>query len=186
MFQGYDLKHFFKFIIPSILAFTILGVYSVVDGFFVGNALGDAGVSAINIVFPAVALTFALGSGIGLGGAVIWSIESGRGNLEKAYKSLKVALILLALISLIITIVPFVLMVEILGSYVIQKIFVLHRHYYGAYQILITSIFRCGANFHQFTFNEIRYLHRFSSLVLLYYVLFYILPKYLYLRKLLP
>ena len=114
MFQGYDLKHFFKFIIPSILAFTILGVYSVVDGFFMGNALGDAGVSAINIVFPAVALTFALGSGIGLGGAVIWSIESGRGNLEKAYKSLKVALILLALVSLIITIVPFVWMVEIL------------------------------------------------------------------------
>ncbi len=108
MFQGYDLKHFFKFIIPSILAFTILGVYSVVDGFFIGNALGDAGVSAINIVFPAVALTFALGSSIGLGGAVIWSIESGRGNLEKAYKSLKVALILLALVSLIITIVPFV------------------------------------------------------------------------------
>ncbi|PWM83191.1 MAG: hypothetical protein DBY31_02290 [Succinivibrio sp.] len=62
MFQGYDLKHFFKFIIPSILAFTILGVYSVVDGFFVGNAIGDAGVSAINVVFPAVALTFALGS----------------------------------------------------------------------------------------------------------------------------
>lgn len=79
-----------------------------------GNALGDAGVSAINIVFPAVALTFALGSGIGLGGAVIWSIESGRGNLEKAYKSLKVALILLALVSLIITIVPFVWMDEIL------------------------------------------------------------------------
>lgn len=114
MFQGYDLKHFFKFIIPSILAFTILGVYSVVDGFFIGNALGDAGVSAINIVFPAVALTFALGSGIGLGGAVIWSIESGRGNLEKAYKSLKVALILLVLVSLIITIVPSVWMDEIL------------------------------------------------------------------------
>ncbi len=56
MFQGYDLKHFFKFIIPSILAFTILGIYSVVDGFFVGNALGDAGVSAINIVFPAVGI----------------------------------------------------------------------------------------------------------------------------------
>lgn len=79
-----------------------------------GNALGDASVSAINIVFPAVALTFALGSGIGLGGAVIWSIESGRGNLEKAYNSLKVALILLALVSLIITIVPFVWMYEIL------------------------------------------------------------------------
>lgn len=64
-------KTLLKFIIPSILAFTILGVYSVGDGFFVGNALGDAGVSAINIVFPAVALTFALGSGIGLGGTVI-------------------------------------------------------------------------------------------------------------------
>ncbi len=114
MLQGYDLKHFFKFIIPSILAFTILGVYSVVDGFFVGNALGDDGVSAINVVFPAVALSFALGSGVGLGGAVIWSIETGRGNYEKVYNSLKVALILLVILSVIITIVPFVWMDEIL------------------------------------------------------------------------
>ena len=64
-----------------------------------------------------------------------------------------------------------------LGSYVIQKILVLHRHYYGAYQILITGIFRCSANFHQFTFNEIRYLHGSSSFVLLRSLLFYILPK---------
>lgn len=73
-----------------------------------------------------------------------------------------------------------------LGSYVIQKILVLHRHYYGAYQILITSIFRCSANFHQFTFNEIRYLHGSSSFVLLRSLLFYILPKYLCFRNLLP
>lgn len=114
MNHNYDIKHYFSFIIPSILAFTILGVYSVVDGFFVGNALGDAGVSAINVVFPAVALSFALGSGVGLGGAVIWSIETGRGNYEKVYNSLKVALILLVILSIIITIVPFVWMDEIL------------------------------------------------------------------------
>lgn len=114
MNHNYDIKHYFSFIIPSILAFTILGVYSVVDGFFVGNALGDAGVSAINVVFPAVALSFALGSGVGLGGAVIWSIETGRGNYEKVYNSLKVALILLVILSVIITIVPFVFMDEIL------------------------------------------------------------------------
>lgn len=92
------------------MAFTILGVYSVVDGFFVGNALGDVGVSAINVVFPAVAITFALGSGIGLGGAVIWSIESGRKDQEKVYNSLKVSLILLAVFSAVITAIPFFFM----------------------------------------------------------------------------
>ena len=59
-------KHtFFKFVIPSIIAFALSGVYAIVDGYFVGNTIGDAGLSAINIAYPIVAVLQALGTGIG-------------------------------------------------------------------------------------------------------------------------
>lgn len=40
---------FFKYVIPSIIAFALSGIYAIVDGYFVGNTIGDAGLSAINI-----------------------------------------------------------------------------------------------------------------------------------------
>lgn len=45
-------KTFFRYVIPSILSFALSGVYAIVDGFFVGNCIGDVGLSAINVAFP--------------------------------------------------------------------------------------------------------------------------------------
>ena len=36
-------KKFFSYVIPSILAFALSGVYTIVDGFFIGQSLGDTG-----------------------------------------------------------------------------------------------------------------------------------------------
>ena len=44
-------KKFFRFVMPSILAFALSGIYSIVDGYFVGNNVGDAGMTAINEFF---------------------------------------------------------------------------------------------------------------------------------------
>ena len=43
---------FFKYVIPSIIAFALSGIYAIVDGYFVGNTIGDAGLSASNIAYP--------------------------------------------------------------------------------------------------------------------------------------
>ena len=67
-------KRFFSYVIPSVLAFALSGVYAIVDGFFVGNSVGDSGLSAINIAYPVVALIQAVGTGFGMGGAVYYSI----------------------------------------------------------------------------------------------------------------
>ena len=48
-------KTFFRYVIPSMLAFALSGVYAIVDGFFVGNTLGDQGLAAINIAYPVTA-----------------------------------------------------------------------------------------------------------------------------------
>ena len=45
-------RTFFQYVIPSVLSFALSGVYAIVDGFFVGNSIGDAGLSAINIAYP--------------------------------------------------------------------------------------------------------------------------------------
>ena len=47
-------------------AFALSGVYAIVDGFFVGNSLGDVGLSAVNIAYPIVAFIQAVGTGIGM------------------------------------------------------------------------------------------------------------------------
>ena len=52
----HNTREFFKYVIPSIIAFALSGVYAIVDGFFIGNTIGDAGLSAINIAYPIVAV----------------------------------------------------------------------------------------------------------------------------------
>ena len=48
-------KEFFQYVIPSMLAFALSGVYSIADGFFVGNAMGDSALAAINVAYPLTA-----------------------------------------------------------------------------------------------------------------------------------
>ena len=49
-------KKFFSYVIPSILAFALSGVYTIVDGFFIGQSLGDTGLTAITLGYPISAL----------------------------------------------------------------------------------------------------------------------------------
>lgn len=72
MIQMRDAKTFFKYVFPSILSFALSGVYAIVDGFFVGNRLGDIGLSAVNIAYPIVAFIQAVGTGLGMGGAIYY------------------------------------------------------------------------------------------------------------------
>ena len=89
------------------IAFALSGVYAIVDGYFVGNAIGDAGLSAINIAYPIVALQQAIGTGIGMGGAVYYSIYKAEGRLKKAESFIADGWWLLVAASFILTIAIF-------------------------------------------------------------------------------
>lgn len=67
-------KEFFSYVIPSVLAFALSGVYTIVDGFFIGQSLGDMGLAAITLGYPISALVGAIGTGIGLSGAIRYTI----------------------------------------------------------------------------------------------------------------
>lgn len=98
-------SEFFKYVIPSIIAFALSGIYAIVDGYFVGNTIGDAGLSAINIAYPIVAVLQALGTGIGMGGAVYYSIHMAEKKEERARDYIAVSWWLLILISIVVTVI---------------------------------------------------------------------------------
>ena len=86
---------FAEYVVPSVLAYALAGDYAIVDGFFVGHSMGDAGLSAINIAFPVVTLMQSIGTGIGMGGAVLWTVRKSAVDLETAEKYVRVTWVLL-------------------------------------------------------------------------------------------
>lgn len=104
-------KEFFRYVIPSMLAFALSGLYGVVDGFFLGNAMGDAALAAINVAYPITAFVQALGAGIGMGGAVQYTIHKAQKKTEDAAKCFGVTLLLLVGSGFLIT--PILLTVNI-------------------------------------------------------------------------
>lgn len=96
-------KKYLKFILPSTLSFLLTGIYSIVDGIFVGRAMGDDGLAAINIAWPLVALIIALGTGIGMGASVMVSLNLGAGDEKAADKMEGNAFFLLFVSSLLLT-----------------------------------------------------------------------------------
>ena len=94
-------KEFFRYVIPSMLAFALSGLYGIVDGFFLGNEMGDAALAAINVAYPITAFVQALGTGIGMGGAVQYTIHKAQKKTADAAKCLGLTLLLLFCSSLI-------------------------------------------------------------------------------------
>lgn len=112
-------KKYFNYIIPSMFSFLLSGVYSIVDGLFVGNAVGDYGLAAINIAWPMVAALISLGTGLGMGGSVITSLNRGSNKEHRAAASEANTITLLIGGGVLITLILFLLkdsLLVILGA----------------------------------------------------------------------
>ena len=74
---------FFKYSIPSVLGMLAISSASIVDGYFIGNYVGDLGLAAINISLPIFSLLFGLSLMLAIGG----SVTSGKLIGEKDIKN---------------------------------------------------------------------------------------------------
>lgn len=112
-------KSFLKYIIPAMIGTLLGGLYTVVDGYFVGNTLGDKGLAAINIIYPIGSILFAIGSMIGMGGSVIMSIHLGAGEIEKSNQAKVNTFLNLIIASVLLTTILFILknpIIHLLGA----------------------------------------------------------------------
>lgn len=93
-------KTFFSYVIPSVLSFALSGIYTIVDGFFVGQSMQDAGIAAVTIGFPISAFIQAIGTGIGLAGAIQYSISIAKKDTKRSEEYFTVTNLFMLLMSI--------------------------------------------------------------------------------------
>ena len=93
-------RTFWRYSIPAIAALMISGLYMVVDGIFIGHAMGATGLSAINMAWPLSGVMLAIGMMIGMGGGAQCSLAQGAAQWPQARSYLVQALWLLLLLGI--------------------------------------------------------------------------------------
>lgn len=69
-----------RYTLPTIVMIIFTSLYSVVDGLFVSNLVGDLALSAVNIAFPITMIIGAFGFMLGTGGSAIVARTLGEGS----------------------------------------------------------------------------------------------------------
>ncbi|MCW7753859.1 MATE family efflux transporter [Desulfobotulus sp. H1] len=77
-------RSFWRYTIPSVMALMVSAMYQIVDGIFIGHAMGAQGLAAINMAWPWIGVLLAVGMMIGIGTGVQCGIAQGGGDDRKA------------------------------------------------------------------------------------------------------
>jgi Na+-driven multidrug efflux pump len=69
---------FFVVAFPGMISMFAMSIYSIFEGIFIGQILGEEAFAAVNIAMPMVFITFALADLIGVGASAPISIALGK------------------------------------------------------------------------------------------------------------
>lgn len=101
------MKKFFKFIIPSIISMWVFALYTMVDGYFVSNYVGEIEFSAVNISMPIITLFFAIGIILSIGTQARVGMCLGRGENQRANTIFTTSVLALLIIGITISTILF-------------------------------------------------------------------------------
>ena len=77
-------KLFFVVACPGMVSMFAMSVYSIIEGIFIGQRLGEAAFAAVNIAFPIIMINFSLSDLVGVGASVPISVALGRKDEKTA------------------------------------------------------------------------------------------------------
>ncbi|KYZ78170.1 MATE family efflux transporter [Anaerosporomusa subterranea] len=101
-------KLLWQFSLPAIVGMLVNALYNVVDSIFVGNGVGEIGLTAVTIAFPIMLVMMAFGMLIGVGASTLVSIRLGEHNKAEAEYILGNALTMIAVLSLLLSVIGLV------------------------------------------------------------------------------
>ena len=94
-------KLFFVVARPGMVSMFAMSVYSIIEGAFIGQILGEGAFAAVNIAMPLVMINFSLADLIGVGASVPISIALGKEDRETANNIFSCSVIMIFLASLL-------------------------------------------------------------------------------------
>lgn len=99
--SGRIVKTFFYYVLPSIIGLVAITSANLVDGFFVGNAIGKNALAAITLMIPYFTFLIAIAIMLAIGGAVSAGKSIGENNPEAASSIFSQSLIATLIINII-------------------------------------------------------------------------------------
>ena len=112
-------KEFLKYAVPSALAMFVSSLYTIIDGIFVGQGVGDSALAAVNIVMPFTIMLFGIATMFAVGGGDLVSKNIGSNNKERAviiFRQVFKFLLILSIGIIIISVIFSKNIVRILGA----------------------------------------------------------------------
>lgn len=127
-------KVFFKYLIPSTLGLLLMSINIVIDGVFIGHGVGANGLAAVNIAVPIYSFFYGVALWVGIGGAAMYSMYLGEGNVEKAKRIFTLSFIVAVVTTVIVSVISLIFMEplayffganEVIIDFVLDYMFVL-------------------------------------------------------------
>ncbi|MBR4031850.1 MAG: MATE family efflux transporter [Clostridia bacterium] len=98
---------FFIVALPGMVSMFAMSIYSIIEGAFIGQKLGEGAFAAVNIAMPLVMINFSLADLIGVGASVPISIALGKKDKETANNVFSCSVIMIFVTSVIMGAVMF-------------------------------------------------------------------------------
>lgn len=122
---------------PAVCMMIFMSTYTVIDGIFVANLVGEDALAAVNIVFPLLMVIMAVGLMFATGGNAVIAKLLGEGKEEEARGFLTMLYIIGGILGFLSTILVFSFPVEILNALNITE----NLYDYGKSYLLSLAIF---------------------------------------------
>lgn len=105
-----EIKLLIKYSVPAIIGMLVNALYNIVDRMFIGHipGVGPMAITGVGITMPIMSILLGFGMLIGIGATANISIKFGQNNRKDAEKILGNSVVLIAIISLVLTIVGIV------------------------------------------------------------------------------
>ena len=74
-----------QYSLPAIIAMVVSSLYNIIDGIFIGQAVGADAISGLALSNPLMAISAAFGAMVGIGGSTLMSIRLGQKDHQAAH-----------------------------------------------------------------------------------------------------
>ena len=92
---------FFIVAAPGMISMFAMSIYSIIEGIFIGQILGEGAFAAVNIAMPLVMINFSLADLIGVGASAPISIALGKNDHKTANNTFSCSVIMIFIVSVI-------------------------------------------------------------------------------------
>lgn len=112
-------KLLIQFSVPAIIGMMVNTLYNIIDRMYIGNisGIGSLAITGVGITMPIMTIILAFGMLVGIGTSARVSLKLGEHKKEEAEKHIGNAFTLIAIISLVITIIGFIGLDDILKMF---------------------------------------------------------------------